>query len=93
MSADWMSFASSRRVAPVASRAPEQIEHDCRIGGFRLGNWGLTEADELGETGLGEVSSLAAEAQTWGESKPALDQLGFPSGQLLPWLDCGTCTV
>jgi len=61
--------------------AQEQIKGDGGISSFHLRHARLAGANEFGKTCLGEVSSLAALAQTSGEGKPELDQLGFLPGQ------------
>ena len=68
-------------LAPRCSRgdqgAKERVEGDGRIGSLHLGDSGLAGANELGESSLGQVSSLPALSQALSQREPELDEFGF----------------
>ena len=61
--------------------AEEQIEGDSRISSLHFGDSRLARANELGESGLGQVSGLSAQAQALSQCEPELDEFGFLFGE------------
>src|ERR1700687_1925200 len=61
--------------------AEEQIEGDGGISSLHLGDARLARANELGESGLGQMSGLPAQAQALSQCEPKLDEFGFLFGE------------